>query len=182
MPEVLPRFIYHPDPVATGSIEASDGTCRCCERQRGFIYAGPVYAEEELVDELCPWCIADGSAAEMFDAIFVDDASIGAGAGWGKVSDDVIEEISRRTPGFSGWQQERWWSHCGDGAEFLGPAGVAELRETWPAAIPALREETGCDDAEWGQYFEALDREHGPTAYVFRCRHCGALGGYSDNH
>jgi len=24
----------------------------------------------------------------------------------------VVEEVAYRTPGFSGWQQERWWTHC----------------------------------------------------------------------
>jgi hypothetical protein len=45
MTEPLPSFRYHPDPVATGSIEPSDAVCRCCGRARGYIYAGPVCAE-----------------------------------------------------------------------------------------------------------------------------------------
>jgi uncharacterized protein CbrC (UPF0167 family) len=28
----------------------------------------------------------------------------------------------------------------------------------------------------------SLDRTRGPTAYLFRCIKCGALGGYSDCH
>jgi uncharacterized protein CbrC (UPF0167 family) len=116
MTEPLPEFPYHPDPVATGSVEASDATCRSCGRARGFIYAGPVYAVEELVEALCPWCIADGSAAEEFDAEFTD---VGVNAP-DDVPADVIETIARRTPGFEGWQQERWLYHCGDGAAFLG--------------------------------------------------------------
>jgi uncharacterized protein CbrC (UPF0167 family) len=35
------------------------------------------YAIEELEDAFCPWCIADGSAAEQFDAEFVDPEAIG---------------------------------------------------------------------------------------------------------
>jgi hypothetical protein len=31
-----------------------------------------VYAEAELDDQLCPWCIADGRAAAKFDAQFTD--------------------------------------------------------------------------------------------------------------
>ncbi len=41
---------------------------------------------------------------------------------------DVIDEVSGRTPGFSGWQQERWLVHCGDACAFLGPAGRTEIR------------------------------------------------------
>jgi uncharacterized protein UPF0167 len=39
---------------------ASDVRCLCCGEQRGFVYAGPVYATHELRGSLCPWCIADG--------------------------------------------------------------------------------------------------------------------------
>src|SRR5262245_51685164 len=70
--EELPTFVYHPDPVATGSIVRATLTCSCCERERAYTYAGAVFAEEELEDELCPWCIADGSAAEKYDATFTD--------------------------------------------------------------------------------------------------------------
>ena len=93
MPGALPRFRYHPDPIATGSIEPSSQACVACGRSRGFIYTGPVYAEEELDDQLCPWCIADGSAARTLDAEFTD-------VGWGvppDVRDSVTEEIARRS-------------------------------------------------------------------------------------
>ena len=40
-----------------------------------------------------------------------------------------------------------------------------------------------CDDEQdWQAYSAALDANHGPTAYAFKCRHCGKLGGYSDCH
>jgi len=104
------------------------------------------------------------------------------GDGPPRVSPEVAEEIAQRTPAFSGWQQERWWTHCHDAAEFLGVAGRHELEARWRDVIPAIRAEAGYDDGEWAEYFAALDREHGPTAYVFRCRHCGQLGGYSDSH
>jgi uncharacterized protein CbrC (UPF0167 family) len=178
----LPVFRYHPDPLATGSVVASRATCRRCNRARGYIYAGPVSAEEELADALCPWCIADGSAARRFGAEFVDAAGIGGYGAWEAVPPAVTAEVSQRTPGFSGWQQERWWTHCGDAAEFLGPAGAAALRAEWAAALPAIRADVGYDEDEWAEYLAALDRDRGPTAYVFRCRHCGQLGGYSDHH
>ncbi|MFA8325886.1 CbrC family protein [Burkholderia ubonensis] len=33
---------------------------------------------------------------------------------------------------------------------------------------------------EWNRLLAALDKDGAPTAYVFRCRHCGAPGGYQD--
>src|SRR5437867_876141 len=64
----FPEFPYHPDPRATGSVVVSDTSCVACGQSRGFVYAGPVYSQDELIDSLCPWCIADGSAAEKYDA------------------------------------------------------------------------------------------------------------------
>jgi len=112
----LPEFPYHPDPQATGAVVESERRCLVCSTARGYVYTGPVYAVEELADGICPWCIADGTAAERFDAEFTDVGT--------HVPDDVprevLEQIARRTPGFSGWQQEHWLYHCGDGAAFEG--------------------------------------------------------------
>jgi hypothetical protein len=78
----LPTFRYHPDPVATGSIAASDKPCLACQQVRGFIYTGPVYVEADVDEAICPWCIADGSAHAQFDAEFVDTAGIGGDGDW----------------------------------------------------------------------------------------------------
>ena len=180
--EHLPAFKYHPDPLATGSVAASAATCRRCGRARGFIYVGPVYAVEELSEAFCPWCIADGSAATEFEAEFTDAEGVGGHGQWEAVPASVVDEVAQRTPGFSGWQQERWWTHCGDAAEYLGRAGRAELHGRWSAAAPRIRAEAGLeDDEEWAEYLAALDAEGSPTAYIFRCRRCGQLGGYSDS-
>jgi uncharacterized protein CbrC (UPF0167 family) len=47
-------------------------------------------------------------------------------------------------------------------------------------AVKAIKEEIGFEGNEWDDYFASLDKDGEPTAYIFRCRHCGALGGYSD--
>ena len=118
MAEALPTFRYHPDPVATGSVEASEAACPCCERARGFAYVGPVYAEDE-VEGLCPWCIADGSAASRFGAELTEVED--------EVPEAVLVELTQRTPGFTGWQQEHWLVHCDDGSAYLGSSGEDEL-------------------------------------------------------
>ncbi len=97
----LPTFRYHPDPVATGSVVDSGAVCECCERARGFVYTGPIYAANEI-ERLCPWCISDGSAASKLGAGFAD-------IGFGVPEDvpvDVAREVSERTPSFTSWQQE----------------------------------------------------------------------------
>jgi uncharacterized protein CbrC (UPF0167 family) len=175
----LPDFPYHPDPIATGFVEASDTECIACGKARGFIYIGPAFAGDELVEVICPWCIADGKAATKFDAEFTD-------VGWGVpdgVPAEVTETIAKRTPGFNGWQQEHWLYHCNDGAAFLGRAGSEEL-ESHPDAIEMLRregEESGWDADQIAGYIGALDKDGEATAYLFRCRHCGTHLAYSDS-
>ncbi len=177
----LPTFKYHPDPLATGSVINSDSECASCGKARGFIYAGPVYAVEEYDQRICPWCIADGSAHERLGASFTDEAGIGGGGSWDGVSEEVIEEVTYRTPGFCSRQQEQWWTHCGDAAAFIGRAGRKELKAPGPQAIAAIQESAGLSDGpEWDRFFAALDKEGSLTAYLFRCRKCGQLGGYQD--
>ena len=175
----LPTFKYHPDPIATGSIVPSANICRCCSQVRGFIYDGSPYSVEELEDAICPWCIADGAAHERFGASFTSLTQIG-GPDWITVDRSITEEIAYRTPGFAGWQEERWFAHCKDAGEFLGPMGRTELEEMGPEAIEVIREESRYADEDWPEYYQRMDRNLGPTAYLFRCRHCEKLGGYSD--
>lgn len=175
--EPLPEFPYHPDPVATGSVVRSAGSCLSCGRARGFIYIGPVFAVEDLQDSLCPWCIADGSAARRFNASFTDDHPLPEG-----VPAEVVETVTTRTPGFSGWQQEHWLYHCGDGCVFLGAVGWREV-EGRPGAIEALRHEIA--DYGWSatkaeEYLRSLSGDGSPTAYLFECRRCGIALAYSD--
>jgi uncharacterized protein CbrC (UPF0167 family) len=176
----LPRFPYHPDPVDTGSVERSAAVCRSCGRVRGYIYTGPTSGAENLTGAVCPWCIADGSAAARFAVQFVDPAGIGDYGRWPPVPREVVVEISTRTPAFNGWQQERWWTHCGDGAEFIGVAGRSELETRWAEAIPAIRDDAAVG-TDWDEYYARMRRDTSPTAYIFRCRHCGRLGGYTDS-
>lgn len=95
----LPRFKYHPDPVQSGVVKKSGAVCVSCSRARGWIYTGPVYAKDELDRRLCPWCIADGSAAQRFDASFGDVEGLA-----GQVAADVLDEVLHRTPGYVTWQ------------------------------------------------------------------------------
>lgn len=179
----FPNFEYHPDPVATGSVEKSDTRCICCGMKRGFIYVGPVYAEEDLDEKICPWCIADGTADKKYGATFTDEEAIGKYGDGQPVPKHVIEEVARRTPGFLGWQQAQWWSHCRDAGAYLGTAGHKELTTLGADAVLSIRESTGLPPGQaWEEFFRALDKDGSPTAYVFRCTKCGALGGYQDCH
>jgi uncharacterized protein CbrC (UPF0167 family) len=173
----LPSFRYHPDPVATGAFERLSGGCRVCGQARGWLYVLGAYGPESLRDAVCPWCIADGSAAERCSVRFNVIGAPPPG-----VSAAVVEDVERRTPGFSGWQQERWLFHCDDAAAFLGAAGWEEL-EAHPDAEATVR----ADVAGWGlepddidALVGSLDVDGSATAYLFRCLHCGAHLAYAD--
>ncbi|MFF8531888.1 CbrC family protein [Streptomyces sp. NPDC015532] len=65
----------------------------------------------------CPWCIADGSAAERLAGEFADSCGLDG------VGEDVLHEVTRRTPGLSAWQDPHRFVHCQDAAAFVGEAG-----------------------------------------------------------
>jgi uncharacterized protein CbrC (UPF0167 family) len=177
----LPVFKYHPDPLATGSVkEAADTPCLGCNRIRGYIYSGAVFTEKNFIleDNLCPWCIADGTAAKRFGATFnyagmMED-----------VSPEVRQEIEERTPGFNGWQQETWLACCNDGAAFLGVVGAKELKRDFPEAIPAVKKHIKDDydlsGADLQEFFDGLTKDDEPSAYLFRCLHCKSYLAYAD--
>ena len=172
----LPSFRYHPDPVATGSIERAPARCAFCESPRGWRYTGPVFSTDNR-PEICPWCIADGSAAR-------------SGAQFTDVSDDqladvpavVIDVVLGQTPGFSSWQDPRWMFHCRDGAAFLGLVGWPELQGHLGAIDMLLHEhdEYGWSEEDSREFVEGLGIDHDATAYLFRCLHCGTELAYAD--
>jgi len=131
----LPAFRYHPNPVATGSVLEPDVRCVCCAEGPRAVHVGPIYAVEDYEEQIYPWCIADGSAREKLDVFVADEEGIGSRPRW----DDVPEEVAYRTPKFSGWQQELWWTPCGDGGAYLGPAGRRELEAVGSAAFKCQR-------------------------------------------
>jgi uncharacterized protein CbrC (UPF0167 family) len=193
-------FTYFPDPFATGDFVPSTNECIVCGEAPGIIYAGSTAEVEEFDECICPWCIADGSAHRRLNASFVDRDGIGqhANGNWDAVPDSVAEEVAFRTPAFGGWQEERWYAHCGDAAVFLGYAGKLELSGVWAGALDGIRRDFGYryyGETHWQKWFDALhadgreaawsfrhwqDRTADATAYVFQCRHCGMLGGYLD--
>jgi hypothetical protein len=172
-----PEFRYHPHPLATGSVKRADVTCDACGQLRGLVYVGPVYAQENE-PTLCPWCIADGTAAEAFGAEFT---SVGTEAPI-DIHEDVLIRVTQQTPGFAGWQQEHWLYHCGDAAAFLGLAGRDEL-EAHPGALESLTSELAelnWSSDEVAEYLSGLSKTHSPTAYLFRCLSCETHLAYSD--
>ena len=173
MDELLPSFRYFPNPLASRIIRPElDVPCLGCNRIRGYIYTGPVHTEKNFLLEyhLCPWCIADGTAAKTFRASFNDAGTMDG------VTEKVMLEIEQRTPGFHTWQDWAWLTCCNDAAAFLGVVGAKELKRDFPGAIPAVMEHLSDDYGLSGkrllEFFDALTKDDQPTAYVFQCLHC----------
>lgn len=162
----LPRFKYHPDPVATGAVAKSDGECARCRKVRGYVYAGSPYA---LADDLnvCPWCIADGSAAKEFNATFVQDIEE-------QLPAEIMTEVFERTPGYVSWQGENWLCHCNDACEFHGDFTRAGLQ-----ALKPEDEARFLEDNDWIEDWPRIKKNYQPASdlalYKFVCRHCGVV-------
>jgi uncharacterized protein len=177
MPETLPHFRYHPDPVLTGLVHASATVCAGCNRARGYIYRGPVYAAHELNEQICPWCIADGSAAVKFGATFTDDDPLLA---IGDLDPAIADEVTKRTPGYIGWQQEAWLMHCNDACAYLGFPTHEELDGGLATAVATMTDDLGIPDKDWRMMQEAyvpggFQPQGRVGLYKFRCLHCGTL-------
>ena len=110
-------------------IKPATNECAICGQARGYVHVGPLYAveSEKIRARICPWCIADSLAHDMFDLEFAVPEAIGGGGLWDSVPLRVIEEVAFHTPGYCGWQQEKWFTHCGDAAAFLGRVGYPEF-------------------------------------------------------
>ena len=182
----LPKFKYHPDPIYTGVFEPLDEKCDCCGEVSHYVYTPAAYSTHGI-DPLCPWCIASGKEKEKFDAEFTPNVAVTDNdivEPWCDIPEDAEEEIVYRTPGFAGYQEEHWWSHCNDDAAFIGYAGdlnkgifnglkannfVNEMKTAY---------ELTDEEREW--FISTPDKEHSITFYVFKCLHCGEIGGYGD--
>jgi uncharacterized protein len=168
MTESLPEFRYHPNPIATGVVELSDSICICCNRERGFIYKGPVYSTFQLRGRLCPWCIADGSAAAKYHASFADSYSLTQEG----IPDSIIEEVNLRTPSYISWQQENWLVHCGDACEFRGDATSEDLALASSETKSDWMRRYRLSEKDWNSLTNGY-RPGGDVAfYKFVCRHC----------
>ena len=165
----LPLFTYHPDPLATGSVEASGARCACCGRERGYIYTAAVHAEEDLTGQLCPWCIAEGVAAERFGARYADSAPLIEAA----LPEEIIEEVTQRTPGYRSWQPDEWKCCCGDACEFHGNPDRSHLGLLAASAVEQFLSLTKWSPEQWLEFVSDLYEPGGsPGVYHFVCRHC----------
>ncbi|MBF8963192.1 CbrC family protein [Pontibacter sp. FD36] len=163
----LPLFKYNPHAEKLGIIKKENTSCPACERKREYVYNGPFYSEDQ-VKGICPWCIKDGTAASKYEGAFQDAESC----------EDVdkqeyLVELTTRTPGYSGWQQERWLSHCGDFCALKGYVGWQEIKYMKDELTKDLDEIKSDYNLTQEQLEKYLVNNGSLQGYLFECLHCG---------
>lgn len=171
-----PTFRFHPHAYDLGALEAVNGTSAACGTHRSLRYTHGVYAIESP-DYICAWCVADGTAARVFDAQFTDYAGIDGipHDPNGPVTVDEVEalEVATRTPSYPSWQLQEWRSHCGRPCAFLGDIGASDLAEylNEPDFLADVNSGLGWDPALIRRH---LSRGGDLAGYLFECPSCGA--------
>ena len=162
----LPTFKYNPNPIKLGVITEEETICPVCEKKRDFVYEGPFFAVEEI-EGICPWCIADGSAAKKYDGEFQDVQSCE------EVDQEAyVDELIYRTPGYTGWLQEYWLSHCGDFCSIIDYVGWDEIKHL----EVELKDDIDkiCEDYQltFQEFKDTLEIDGDLQGYLFKCNSC----------
>jgi uncharacterized protein len=180
--EPLPAFPLFRDPIAEQSLEQSHAVCASCELARGWIYTQGTYGPGDNERTLCPWCIADGSAAAKFDCFFNDATIYPYRDDVPQLPPEDRELVERRTPGFVTWQGNHWLMCCGRACIYIGEAGKGDLTPCgrWAAAAPSILQEVQDWTEEQRSGFISSIGQGSPCAYIFECQVCKSLKAYGD--
>jgi uncharacterized protein CbrC (UPF0167 family) len=182
--ENLPKFKYHPNPIETGAFKTDKiVTCDCCGQETNIYYTTPFYSVDDI-EALCPFCIANGKAAEKFDGEFQDYSSIEGISSSPSTPNtldnkEAVEEVTMRTPGYCGWQQEVWLSHCNDLCAFIGYVGWNEIKDKLNDFVD-LELDIKDYDYSLDELSKCLVNKGSLQGYLFQCLHCKKYRLYLD--
>jgi len=172
----LPKFKYHPDPIGTGTfIVGETVSCDCCNKEVDVYYERPFYSVEEII-AICPFCIANGEAAKKFDGEFQDSYSIEGILPDPDIpttfnNEDAIVEVTTKTPGYRGIQQEVWLNHCDDLCAFIGYVVWDDIKSKLNdlACLESDIEKFGMNISDLETH---LIKDGHMQGYLFQCLHC----------
>ncbi|QQE11174.1 CbrC family protein [Planctomycetota bacterium] len=172
----LPKFKYHPDPIATGSIEASEDKCACCGMRRGYLCVVGYFGQGDE-EFMCPWCISDGTARRKLHNNLFDEWTLQKAG----ISKEIIDEVHQRTVPYESWQTPEWQACCGDACEYHGTPEREDLEKLSFEEGQELYYDCFEDEADWREHVAEFDKEtmHGGV-YKFVCKHCGKVLMYYD--
>lgn len=105
----LPKFKFSPNTFDLDLFDHEDGVYSICSKKRNLKYKSSFYSVD-VPDYICPWCIAEGSAADKFDGEFndflgIEGVSPNPHACTATVPHELLLEMCTRTPSYSSWQQ-----------------------------------------------------------------------------
>lgn len=197
-----PTFTYYPDPVAGGAFRETTDPCPCCGEVRGWGYTRTPFCRGESPENLCPWCIADGSASQkygtdgrgaeftgdLFEIVRDDAGAVTEFAspffGEPTVPPEKSRELAYRTPGFMTWQEPQWLACCSTPAQYLGQPTGAELKQLddLDNVLECLRVSSrwGADRTAAEDRLKTVGPDESEVVYLFRCSGCGRHVAYSD--
>jgi len=168
LPKDFPKFRYHPDPVKNGAIVRAKTDCPACERTRHFVYRGQFDGTEE-VSGICPWCIADGSAAMKYVGEYVTNV-LGD-----KVTDSLKNDtLYHCTPSYVAHDEAIWLTHCDDFCAFIAHTGTTDLRSRGLLEQLAPDIAYYCDQFKLkpGTFLMRLNTDGPIYGYLFQCLQC----------
>lgn len=168
----LPKFKYSPNAYKLDLFDAVEGICSVCEEKRQLKYNSSFYSVDEP-EYICPWCIANGKAAEKYDGEFNDYTGIEG------VSPDPDEpkptipaeqllEVCCKTPSYSSWQQEQWLSHCNEPCAFIGYADA----KTIEPMLDELKDDIENNGFDADSIKKHLSKDGHLMGYLFQCVTC----------
>jgi uncharacterized protein len=155
----LPTFKYHPNAYQLDIFVNEEGICSVCNQKRTIKYNLVPYCVEDP-DYICPWCIADGSAAEKYQGQFNDNYGIE------DVPPEMLDEIVLKTPSYSSWQQEVWLSHCNEPCAFIGYVGAKEIEPYFDEILDDIQ------DYPEELIKSSLSKDGALVGYLFECVQC----------
>lgn len=137
-------------------------------KKSGYNDVGSVYCIPEI-EEPCPWCIKNGTAARKFAAEFQQDVDESVD------NEEAIEELLRRTLGCLNWQGEYRPGHCNDFCAFIGNVDGAGIQKLLSQGDPVLEESVHKEAERYGltkeEFLKALNEER-IYGYLFQYLTC----------
>jgi uncharacterized protein CbrC (UPF0167 family) len=169
----LPKFKYNPNVCKIDVFKKEEGICSVCGEKRNIKYTGAFYSIKKP-EYICPFCIANGKAAEKYNGEFnsyctIEGVSPDPADPEPTIPKEMLLEVSQRTPGYNSWQETVWLSHCNEPCAFIDYADG----ETIKPFIDELEEDIEGNGYNKEQILEWLSKDGSLTGYLFQCLHCG---------
>lgn len=173
----LPHFKYNPNAYTNGIIEAKEIQCNVCKEHQSHVYKGPFYSVENI-DLICPWCVANGQAAQKYEGEFQSYTSIEGISPDPKLPNTItykkaeIDELILQTPSYTAWQQAVWLGHCESPCAFIDYVGWEEIKDL----VVELKEDIEQIKIDYhitqGMFEKMLQNNGDFQGYLFQCIHC----------